>query len=69
MHDIIDLEARGIPGVFVATTEFIDLRGRELHDPRIAIPEIGAAPRGGRLDRRPAYVFVVALEVAKRLRR
>ncbi len=24
MHDIIDLEARGIPGVFVATTEFID---------------------------------------------
>lgn len=24
MHDIIDLEARGIPGVFVATTEFTD---------------------------------------------
>ena len=24
MHDIIDLEARGIPGVFVATTEFVD---------------------------------------------
>ena len=24
MHDIIDLEARGIPGVFVSTTEFID---------------------------------------------
>jgi hypothetical protein len=24
VHDIIDLETRGIPGVFVATTEFID---------------------------------------------
>jgi hypothetical protein len=24
VHDIIDLEARGVPGVFVATVEFID---------------------------------------------
>ena len=24
MHDIADLESRGIPGVFVASTEFID---------------------------------------------
>ena len=24
MHDIIELEARGVPGVFVATVEFID---------------------------------------------
>jgi hypothetical protein len=24
VHDIIDLEARGIPGVFVATTAFVD---------------------------------------------
>ena len=24
MHDIIDLESRGVPGVFVATVEFID---------------------------------------------
>ncbi len=24
MHDIADLEARGIPGVFVATVEFVD---------------------------------------------
>ena len=24
MHDIADLEARGLPGVFVASTEFID---------------------------------------------
>ncbi len=24
MHDIVDLEGRGVPGVFVATTEFID---------------------------------------------
>ena len=24
MHDIKDLEERGIPGVFVATTEFVD---------------------------------------------
>ncbi len=24
MHDILDLEARGVPGVFVATVEFAD---------------------------------------------
>ena len=24
MHDTVDLEGRGIPGVFVATTEFVD---------------------------------------------
>ena len=24
MHDITDLERRGLPGVFVATTQFID---------------------------------------------
>jgi hypothetical protein len=24
VHDITDLEARGIPGVFVASTEFVD---------------------------------------------
>ena len=24
MHDIIDLESRGVPGVYVATVEFID---------------------------------------------
>ena len=24
MHDIADLEARGVPGVFVASTEFIE---------------------------------------------
>lgn len=24
MHDIADLESRGVPGVFVASTEFID---------------------------------------------
>jgi hypothetical protein len=24
VHDIIDLEARGVPGVFVATLEFVD---------------------------------------------
>jgi hypothetical protein len=24
VHDIVDLEARGVPGVFVATVEFID---------------------------------------------
>ena len=24
MHDIVDLETRGVPSVFVATTEFVD---------------------------------------------
>ena len=24
MHDIVDLERRGLPGVFVASTEFVD---------------------------------------------
>ncbi|RIK97898.1 MAG: hypothetical protein DCC71_21415 [Proteobacteria bacterium] len=39
MHDIIDLEARGVPGVFVATTEFVD--GAE-HQARA----LGAEPAG-----------------------
>ncbi len=24
MHDIVDLEARGLPGVFVASSQFVD---------------------------------------------
>ncbi len=33
MHDIVDLEGRGVPGVFVATVEFVDgaeLQARQL---------------------------------------
>ena len=33
MHDIVDLESRGVPGVFVATVEFVDgaeLQARQL---------------------------------------
>lgn len=29
MHDIVDLESRGIPSVFVATTEFADAAERQ----------------------------------------
>jgi len=42
VHDIIDLEARGIPGVFVATTEFVD----------------GAAHQAKALGADPAAVYV-----------
>ena len=42
MHDIVDLEARGIPGVFVATTEFVD----------------GAAHQARALGADPAAVYV-----------
>ena len=42
MHDIIDLEARGVPGVFVATVEFID----------------GAEKQARALGGDPAAVFV-----------
>ena len=42
MHDIIDLEARGVPGVFVATVEFVD----------------GAAQQARALGGDPAAVFV-----------
>ena len=42
MHDIVDLEARGIPGVFVATTEFTD----------------GAAHQARALGADPAAVYV-----------
>ena len=31
MHDTADLESRGIPGVFVATTEFIDGADTQAH--------------------------------------
>ena len=29
MHDIVDLETRGIPSVFVATSEFVDAAERQ----------------------------------------
>ena len=42
MHDIVDLEARGVPGVYVATTEFRD----------------GAERQAAALGADPAVVFV-----------
>jgi len=42
VHDIIDLETRGVPGVFVATVEFID----------------GAEKQARALGGDPAAVFV-----------
>ena len=42
MHDITDLEARGVPGVFVASTEFVD----------------AAAAQSAALGFTPASVFV-----------
>ncbi|MDQ1402476.1 MAG: hypothetical protein QOG03_792 [Actinomycetota bacterium] len=42
MHDIADLEGRGLPGVFVASTEFVD----------------AAAAQAAALGFDPARVFV-----------
>ena len=42
MHDITDLEGRGVPGVFVASTEFIE----------------AAAAQSAALGFEPAAVFV-----------
>ena len=42
MHDITDLEGRGVPGVFVASTEFIE----------------AAAAQAAALGFEPAAVFV-----------
>lgn len=42
MHDIVDLEARGVPGLFVATVAFID----------------GAEVQARALGADPAAVFV-----------
>ena len=39
MHDIVDLEARGVPSVFVATTEFVqaaDAQAASLGFPSVA---------------------------------
>jgi hypothetical protein len=39
VHDIVDLERRGIPSVFVATTEFVsgaDAQARSLGFPSVA---------------------------------
>ena len=39
MHDIVDLERRGIPGVFVATTEFVqaaDAQSKSIGFPTVA---------------------------------
>jgi hypothetical protein len=42
VHDVIDLEGRGVPAVFVATTEFVD----------------AAAAQARALGAEPAAVFV-----------
>jgi hypothetical protein len=42
VHDIVDLERRGVPGVFIASTEFID----------------AAAAQSTALGFEPASVFV-----------
>ncbi len=42
MHDIVNLEAAGVPGVFVASTEFVD----------------AAASQAAALGADPARVFV-----------
>lgn len=42
MHDISDLERRGVPGVFVATVQFVD----------------GAARQGEALGFDPAAIYV-----------
>ncbi len=42
MHDIVDLEGRGVPGVYVATREFVD----------------GAERQAEALGADPAAVFV-----------
>ena len=42
MHDIVDLEGRGLPGVFVASTEFLE----------------AAAAQSASLGFEPAAVFV-----------
>ena len=31
MHDITDLEGRGLPGVFVASTEFVEAADAQAH--------------------------------------
>ncbi len=31
MHDIADLEARGVPAAFVASTEFVDAAATQAH--------------------------------------
>ena len=39
MHDIVDIEARGLPGVFVASAEFVDAadaQSRALGFPTVA---------------------------------
>jgi hypothetical protein len=42
VHDIADLEGRGVPGVFVASTEFVE----------------AAAAQGAALGFEPAAVFI-----------
>jgi hypothetical protein len=42
VHDVVDLEGRGVPAVFVATTEFVD----------------AAAAQARALGAEPAAVFV-----------
>jgi hypothetical protein len=40
VHDIVDLEGRGVPGVFVASTEFVDAADAQAR--ALGFPEVAA---------------------------
>ena len=49
MHDTADLETRGVPGVFVATVEFID--GAEAQAKALGVEAVGVYVRHPIQDR------------------
>ena len=38
MHDIVDLEARGVPSAFVASTEFVD--AADVQSKALGLPDV-----------------------------
>jgi hypothetical protein len=40
VHDIVDLEGRGLPGVFVASTEFVDAADAQAR--ALGFPDVAA---------------------------
>ena len=66
MHDIVDLEGRGVPGVFIASSEFVDAATTQAE--ALGFPEVArvfvAHPIQDRTDDEMRALAATALDAA-----
>ncbi len=65
MHDIIDLERRGLPGVYVATVQFVD--GAEVQAKALGATPAAVFVQHPIQDRTDAEMMAIADEVLDKL--